>query len=266
MVLACLVAELEHVPEDGDTAARGAGGQVVERRPHRQRVRVVAVVHEHDVARQVDPLAAQVRELDLEPAAGRHADRARRGGRGERVAQVVRLHQRRLDLDGRPVGVDRDLLAVDGDEPDVGGGSAVDPGIERDRAQVLAQVGGEQRLAGRQDRRALPRAIPAISSAFAAAIASSDPSSSRWTGATFVITPTSGSQISTSSAISPGPRMPSSSTSASVPGSASRIASGSPMSVLKFCALAWVRRWGESSAARMSFVDVLPVEPVTAST
>ena len=82
---------------------------------------------------------------------------------------------------------------------------------------------------------------PAISSALAAAIASSDPSSSRWTGPTLTITATSGSAIAASSAIWPSPRMPISSTSTSVSAAASRISSGRPISVLKFAREATVR-------------------------
>ena len=78
----------------------------------------------------------------------------------------------------------------------------------------------------------------AKSSAFASTIASSVPSSSRWTGPTLVITPISGSAIPQSSAICPRPRIAISSTSASVWGGALRIVKGRPISVLKFCGLA----------------------------
>ena len=69
--------------------------------------------------------------------------------------------------------------------------------------------------------------------------------------------------MATSSAIWPWPRMAISSTSTSVPGGASRMVSGSPISVFRFWRLACVRRWWASSAVRMSLVEVLPVEPVT---
>ena len=67
------------------------------------------------------------------------------------------------------------------------------------------------------------RPSPARISAFASAIASRVPSSSRCTGPTFVIAATSGSAISQSSAIWPRPRIAISSTSASVSGGAERI-------------------------------------------
>ncbi len=57
-----------------------------------------------------------------------------------------------------------------------------------------------------------------------------------------------------------------SSTIASVPGGASRIVSGSPISVFRFSRFAWVRQRASRIAARMSLVDVLPVEPVTPTT
>ena len=94
----------------------------------------------------------------------------------------------------------------------------------------------------------------------ASTIASNVPSSSRWTGPTFVIAATSGSAISQSSAIWPIPRIAISITSSSVSGGAARIASGIPISVLKFSGLAWTRRG--RIARQMSLTDVFPVEPV----
>src|SRR3954469_19618685 len=111
-----------------------------------------------------------------------------------------------------------------------------------------------------------PGRRPATSSALAAAIASIDPMSSRCTGATAVMRPTSGSAMAVSSAICPGPRIPISSTSASVPAGASSTVMGSPISVLRFSRLATVRRRWLSIAARMSFVEVFPTEPVTPTT
>src|SRR5947209_2183033 len=57
-----------------------------------------------------------------------------------------------------------------------------------------------------------------------------------------------------------------SSTSASVPGGAWSTASGKPISVLKFSGLADTCSREPSIAARMSLVEVLPVEPVIATT
>ena len=108
--------------------------------------------------------------------------------------------------------------------------------------------------------------MPTSSSALARATPSSDCICSRWTGPTFVITPTSGSQIAVSSAIWPKPRIASSSTITSVPGGAASSSSGSPISVLKFARLAATVRWGAISAAIRSFVEVFPTEPVTAIT
>ena len=80
-------------------------------------------------------------------------------------------------------------------------------------------------------------------------------------GPTLTMMPTSGRAIAVSSAICSAPRIAISSTSASVPAGAPRIASGRPISVLKLAGLATVATWGASRAARMSLVDVLPVEP-----
>ena len=98
----------------------------------------------------------------------------------------------------------------------------------------------------------------------AAAIASTEPSSSTWTGPTLVITATSGSAIAASSAIWPAPRIAISSTSTSVPGGASSTVSGRPISVLRFSLLAWTAPG--SSARAMSLTEVLPTEPVIPTT
>ena len=82
----------------------------------------------------------------------------------------------------------------------------------------------------------------------------------------FVITPTSGSAIAASSAICPNPRMPISSTITCVPSGAPRIASGRPISVLKFFGFDATARCGAISAVIRSLVEVLPTEPVTAIT
>src|SRR3954454_17588914 len=106
----------------------------------------------------------------------------------------------------------------------------------------------------------------AISSAFAAAMFSMLPSSSRWTGPMLTMTPTSGSAISASSAIWPSPRIAISSTRTSVPGGAPRIVSGRAISVFRFWAVATTRRCVASIPASRSFVEVLPVEPVMPTT
>ena len=98
----------------------------------------------------------------------------------------------------------------------------------------------------------------------AAAIASTEPSSSTWTGPTLVITATSGSAIAASSAIWPAPRIAISSTSTSVSGGASSTVSGRPISVLRFSLLAWTAPG--SSARAMSLTEVLPTEPVIPTT
>ena len=60
--------------------------------------------------------------------------------------------------------------------------------------------------------------------------------------------------------------MPISSTITCVPSGAERIASGSPISVLKFLGFDATARCGAISAVIRSFVEVLPTEPVTAIT
>ena len=70
------------------------------------------------------------------------------------------------------------------------------------------------------------------SSAFERATPSTEPTSSRWTGPTAVITPMSGRAISQSSAIWPKPRMPISTMQTSVSGSSRPSVSGTPSSAL----------------------------------
>ena len=77
-----------------------------------------------------------------------------------------------------------------------------------------------------------PSGSAATSSAFERATPSTEPTSSRWTGPTAVITPMSGRAISQSSAIWPKPRMPISTRQTSVSGSSLPSVSGTPSSAL----------------------------------
>ena len=86
---------------------------------------------------------------------------------------------------------------------------------------------------------------------------------SRCSGPMFVSTPISGSAIAQRSASSPTSLVPSSHTQSAWRGSSRRSVRGTPRRLLW---LAWVARvgtWAPQSAARMSFVDVLPFEPAT---
>ena len=105
-----------------------------------------------------------------------------------------------------------------------------------------------------------------MTSAFAWATRSTVPSSSRCTGPMLVTMPTSGRAMAHSSAIWPMPRMPISQTTTSVSGSMRVRVSGRPISLLCPPSAATVRACGRQSAARMSFVEVLPVEPVIPTT
>ena len=103
-------------------------------------------------------------------------------------------------------------------------------------------------------------------SAFACATRSTVPSSSRCTGPTLVTTPMSGRATAQSAAIWPRPRIPISATTTSVSGSIRASVSGRPISLLWPPSAATVLACGPQSAARMSFVEVLPVEPVMPTT
>src|SRR3954447_12673887 len=52
-------AELAHLAQKRDRARAAEGGEMIERRAHRHRVGVVAVVHEDDAAGELDALAAE---------------------------------------------------------------------------------------------------------------------------------------------------------------------------------------------------------------
>ena len=72
----------------------------------------------------------------------------------------------------------------------------------------------------------------ATSSAFDRATPSTEPTSSRWTGPTALITPTCGRTISQRSAIWPNPRIPISTMQISVSGSSRPSVRGTPSSAL----------------------------------
>ena len=81
----------------------------------------------------------------------------------------------------------------------------------------------------------------------------------------FVITPMSGRVNAQSSAIWPKPRIAISTMQISVSGSTRQTVSGTPISALKLRSAATVRACAAQIAARMSFVDVFPIEPVIAT-
>src|SRR5262249_33182011 len=62
--------ELGHLAEDGDTASAAERSEVVERGPHRDRVGVVAVVHEEDPVAQLEALAPKSGEAYVRSAIG----------------------------------------------------------------------------------------------------------------------------------------------------------------------------------------------------
>ncbi len=128
------------------------------------------------------------------------------------------------------------------------------------------RCGVQQRLGG-GDHAGGPGLRSRISSALAAATRSTVPSSSRCTGPTFTITPTSGSAIGHQLGDlalrrawpSRAPAPPCRAAPRGWSAAARSPCSGSAR-------LAWVRRWAARSAVRMSLVEVLPVEPVTPTT
>ena len=180
---------------------------MVERRAHRHRVGVVAVVHEDDPVAELQALAAETGEAYARSAVGhlrgRGAEGDAGGDRGQGVGQVVGLGEGEVEalLAGR--GGDQRLGDAVGDAR---------LGARRRRRRVRSGAGSAPGRGAAPARRPRPGPPPMPSggsasrtSALAAAIAATEPSSSTWTGPTLVITATSGSAIAASSAIWPAP-------------------------------------------------------------
>src|SRR6266699_2895132 len=104
---------------------------------------------------------------------------------------------------------------------------------------------------------------PSISSRLASAISSTEKKNSRCAGETRVTTPTSGRAIAARRRSSPRRDIPISSTAAWSVSSSRNSVNGSPYSLFKFPSDFRTRSFAPNSAARISFVVVLPTEPVT---
>ena len=111
-----------------------------------------------------------------------------------------------------------------------------------------------------------PGSSPWKIEAFSAAMPSSEPNASICAGATVVIIATCGRAMRDSGAISPGWFMPSSTMAKSVSAGIRASVSGTPQWLFRLASAAWTRPSGASAAAAMSLVEVLPTEPVIAST
>ena len=144
--------------------ARRALGEVQERRAHRHRVRVVAVVQEQPAAGKRELLLAELRELDLQGAGGAGTPRLSAAAHAKRVFSSW-------------------CAAVYA----VSKGSGAPGSTRLTTMSVARQVRLEQRLVS--GTIAMPPAGSAsIASAFARATFSTVSTSSRCTGPTFVIT------------------------------------------------------------------------------
>ena len=103
-------------------------------------------------------------------------------------------------------------------------------------------------------------------SALARAMLARLPSRPMWATPTLVMTPMCGRAMAAIRAISPAAFMPISTTRASVSRGADSTVSGAPIVELRLPRVAWVRKRRASTAATISFVVVLPEEPVTPTT
>ena len=98
VALARVVSELRHLPEHADGSAPGCALlQVLERRSHRDRVRVPGVVDEEPAAWKLDLLVSPVDELHAELSRRLEPKCARCGERAERIRREV--PRREVDLD-----------------------------------------------------------------------------------------------------------------------------------------------------------------------
>ena len=103
---------------------------------------------------------------------------------------------------------------------------------------------------------------PSKISNFALAIFSLVPSSCRWLSPILVITAISGFAILVKVLISPKLSIPISKTTASSSKSISIIVLGSPISLFRFFAVLWTLNFSSKIDAKISFVPVLPFDPV----
>src|SRR2546422_708317 len=107
---------------------------------------------------------------------------------------------------------------------------------------------------------------PSRSASFSCITPASEPNPSTCAYPTFVITAIVGSITSRRRGISPGTLAPASTTRASASSGAPRIVSGTPTRLFRLPAVACTRYVVPSTARIISFVLVLPLEPVTATT
>ncbi len=171
---------------------------MVERRAHRDRVGVVAVVHEDDPVAELQALAPEAGESYARSAVG-HLRRAARPARRRPRSRPGRWSgcgpRRRGSGRAAPRPASRPGPRSRPRRP--ARSTRLDVAARAEAEQPPAPVRGAARARPPRPgpRRCRRAAAPPSSSALAAAIASTEPSSSTWTGPTLVITPTSGSAI-----------------------------------------------------------------------
>ena len=130
----------------------------------------------------------------------------------------------------------------------------------RSQADDITRVRATSPAAGPESR------IWAQTSAFARAMFSRLPRMPMWEVPMVVTQASEGEHAPARREISPGWFMPSSQTTTSESSGAASSVSGMPMRLLRLPAVAWVRRQAPKPARSMSFVVVLPTEPVTPTT
>ncbi len=234
--------ELQHVAQHGHhPSAGGERAGRVQRRGHRGRVGVVAVVHHRPAARRLgDVEPPGVGPRGLEPL--RRTPRGgspERGGQGEGAGRVQRVVLADEAERHRPAAPRR--LDDQGAGRSCRGGSASSsrtsaPGARpklRWRALGPRALRRHVRVVDVDDRRRAAGQSPANSSPSAAATPSRLPRPSRCSGWMVVMSAASGSATAVSRAISPGWFIPSSTTAATCSGRRRRSVSGTPTSLFR---------------------------------
>ena len=191
----------------------GALREVRERCAHRDGVRVVGVVDQQAAARERDLLEAPARELDLHALGPRQPERVERRQGRRRVRGLVARAE--VEADAAEERAVRPRPRPSGSrEPDELRCRRARPGSSY--GTIAVPPGGSA----------------ATSSLFARSTPSSEPTSSRCAGPTFVIDADLRPRDPQSSAIWPKPRIASSTMQTSVSGSSRQSVSGTPISLL----------------------------------
>ena len=248
----------EHGDACGARRRVRAGAQ---RGPHRDRVRVEGVVDQRRRRRGAASSSPRQRESATVAAPSPPVERQPErivGARARRArSRLVPRREREVDA--------RDRRARD--RAPRSRSRSTSASRASHAARRRGRRGGTARAAARPGRSPCrPAGSAASSSPFARATPSTIADELEVAGPDAVITPMSGRAIRAELRDLAEAAHPQLDEQTSVSGSSRQSVSGTPSSLLKLASAATVRACGAQSAARMSFVEVLPVEPVIPTT